>query len=253
MNIKRAGSLRILAQAGPLACALLACLSVAEAGTWYVPMTDSEPGGFDHIQILMAPGYAFDSPAMTVFTGPDENGDPSEEAESWAQTFLNDNRDFATADGPSSGYEFLAFSVWVDGDPQTDRPRFHYQTYLGDSLVGNYDVVCIGPNELDWTVEAGTWGQDTPVPPFLCGDFDRDTDVDIYDVTNHWQPNYTGPGGTGMQVEHGDGDGDGDVDIYDILNCWQPNYTGPHAPEPATLGLLLLGLGGLLKRRRTVR
>ena len=216
----------------------------AQGGTWYIPASELVPGGFDHIQLLMCYPYAFDSLALTAFCG------PAPGSESWTQTFINDNRDFATADGPSPGNEKLYFAIYIDGDRMTDRPAFHFQTYLGETRVDNADYICWGPGEMDWMVGPGTWTQNTPIPPFRPGDADRDTDVDIYDILNAWQPNYTGPGAAGKLWEQGDWDGDGDVDIFDILNCWQPNYTGPHAPEPATLCLLALGVGAVLARKR---
>ncbi|MGB3086835.1 MAG: PEP-CTERM sorting domain-containing protein [Phycisphaerae bacterium] len=235
--------------------ALLAVVTVLTAlasppalgGTWYVPFGGQVPGGFDHIQILMAYPYEFDSPAMSAFCGPSPVG------EDWSQTFLNDNRDFATADGPSPGDEAIHFAIWIGGDRLVDRPAFHFQTYLGETRVGNADVICWGPEELDWMVAPGTWTQNSPIPPWLPGDADRDTDVDIYDIINHWQPNYTGPGATGKEWEDGDWDGDGDVDIFDALNCWQVNYTGPHTPEPATIALTALGAAAVMAARRRNR
>ncbi|MCG3178538.1 MAG: hypothetical protein BIFFINMI_00866 [Phycisphaerae bacterium] len=207
---------------------VLAFLKSAPADIWSVPMIDSPGGTFDHIQVLMAPGYHLDAPALLAFGGLDGSGDPSAAAESWAQTFLNDDRTFAAADGPSDGYAFLAFAIAVDGNRLIDRPLFHYQTYLSGVLVGNWDVKCVGAGELDWTISAGTWGANRAFPPWLPGDSDMDTDVDIHDYSD-WQQNYTGPGATGKLWEEGDWDGDGDVDIHDF-SLWQQNYTGPGGP-----------------------
>ena len=65
-----------------------------------------------------------------------------------------------------------------------------------------------------------------------------------------WQAGY--PTASGATLADGDADGDGDVDGNDFLT-WQANYptAAPAAavPEPATLGLLLLGGLSVLNRR----
>ncbi len=225
-----------------------AACQLCPAGTWYVPMADKEFGGFDAIQILMAPGYQFDSPAMSVFFGLDSDGNRVPAGEEWSEFFLNDKRDFATAIGPNLHTDILVFDIWIDGDRQVDRPLFHYQTYREGLLIGNWDITCTGPGDFDWDNDPGTWLVDTLFPPWLPGDADFDTDVDIDDI-GIWQIHYTGPGGTGMQWGDGDWDGDGDVDIDDV-SLWQLNYTGPHAPEPVTLIVMAAGLPVLLKRSR---
>jgi hypothetical protein len=235
---------------------LIAVLCGSAAGDWYVPMGDQEIDGFDYIQISVATPYVLADVSMPLFFGLDADYNQIPAGEDWEQTFQNDKGDFASAAGPNLGDNLLAFDVWFSGDRQSgDRPSFHYQTYKDGYLVGNWDVKCIGPGLYDWVVDPGTWDADSAFPPWLPGDADFDTDVDIHDILI-WQLNYTGPGATGKEWGDGDWDtdgiGDGDVDIHDAL-LWQLNYTGPHAPEPGTIALLSVGMLGLLRRRRGER
>jgi len=242
--------------------AFCAALPRASADTFYIPMTDSEPGGFDFIQILTAPDYQF--PAMTAFCGPDAQGNPSPAAEQWAQMFPAPwmppsiaNPNFATAAGPADGYEFLAFSVWLDGSRRTSRPIFHYQTYLSGDLVGNWDVYCTGPGELDWSIVAGTWAVTRMYPFWLPGDANHDTFVDAADYVILKRNFGMKTGATWLQ---GDFDFDFDVD-YDDLLALMTNFGKTSAeaaihgdgyvPEPGTL-ILLAGMGAaaLARRRR---
>ena len=91
------------------------------------------------------------------------------------------------------------------------------------------------------------------VPEPIPGDFDGDNDVDGVDFW-HWQAGY--PTASGASLGNGDADGDGDVDGADF-GIWQANYSPNFGgavitgvPEPATLGLVLLGGLILLRRRR---
>ena len=84
----------------------------------------------------------------------------------------------------------------------------------------------------------------------LPGDFDLDGDVDGVDF-GLWQSGYPTASGASL----GDVDGDGDVDGVDF-GIWQANYptnmgsAATMIPEPATLGLLILGGLALLRRRK---
>jgi hypothetical protein len=79
------------------------------------------------------------------------------------------------------------------------------------------------------------------------GDADTDGDIDQFDlgaVSYNWQ--------TGSLWTQGNFDGDGDVDQFD-LGILLANWTGSGSepiPEPATLGLLIMGGLVLLKRKR---
>lgn len=85
----------------------------------------------------------------------------------------------------------------------------------------------------------------TPAAP-IAGDFDHDSDVDGADLTL-WK-------GAFGQTAVGDADGDGDSDGSDFL-VWQRNYApgAPAAaavPEPAAVGLAVLGAAALLAVRK---
>ncbi len=84
------------------------------------------------------------------------------------------------------------------------------------------------------------------------GDFDRDGDVDAFDL-GVWQGGFGTAEGT--TAADGDADGDGDVDAFD-LGLWQANFGSGAAaapstvPEPTTAALLMLAGGTALRRNR---
>ncbi len=103
-----------------------------------------------------------------------------------------------------------------------------------------------GGNTLSVLTSDGTF---TTARSTVTGDADLDGDVDAFDL-GIWQTGF----GTqeGSAAVSGDFDGDGDTDAFD-LGLWQTNFgTGQNAsiPEPATLGLLMLGGLAALRRRR---
>jgi len=230
-------------------CLVVAAVQVASAGTWYVPMWEQVPGGFDHIQIHMLYPYEFDSPAMTAFFS-----EPSGPGEQWSQTFINASQTFATADGPDIGDDDFYFSIWIGGDRQVDRPAFHYQAYKGDTLVDNADIICFGPGDTDWMVAPGTWIQNKP---FLLGDMDGSGAVNNNDITPFVlaladRPAYVAlyPGIDADVV--GDIDGSGALNNNDITGFVNLLAGWPQAvPEPAALGMLCLGIAGLVVKRRS--
>lgn len=235
---------------------LMICVSVLlaaapcslKAGMWYIPMAEQVPGGFDHIQLLMAHPYQFDSPVMWPFFG----SDPLGPGEDWSQTFLNDKRTFAAADGPDMGDDTLYFSIWIAGDYLTDHPAFHYQAYKGQQLVVNADIYHTGPGEQNWAVTFGTWKQSSPIPPFVPGDTDRNTVVDIIDLTAlaaNWSTLSPGE----KTWEQGDFNDDHLVDIIDLTGLaanWSTMVgSPPPVPEPTTMVVLALGAVALMRRR----
>ncbi len=131
-----------------------------------------------------------------------------------------------------------------------------------------------GPIQLNvrhFPIEEGVpFDGDTDV--IVPGDFDRDGDVDAFDL-GIWQsgfgitpePGFVRPDDPewdpfnttdtdGALFSDGDGDGDGDVDAFD-LGIWQArfgtglNATGQNVPEPGALTILVLtGLAALRRR-----
>ena len=117
-------------------------------------------------------------------------------------------------------------------------------------------IVGYGEKYDSFTDESYTEAWLATIPVSLRGDFDADGDVDGVDF-GLWQSGY--PTASGASLVDGDDDGDGDVDGVDF-GLWQANYPGavpaPVAgatavPEPATLGLLLIGALVLLRRRES--
>ncbi len=115
------------------------------------------------------------------------------------------------------------------------------QTYF-DFLDFNENGVLDGQADVDALLAL------IPDAPAVTGDADGDGDVDAFDL-GIWQTQF---GQTGDDLT-ADFDDDGDVDAFD-LGLWQTNFgtglEGAAVPEPATLGLLTLGVLASLRRRR---
>ncbi len=131
-------------------------------------------------------------------------------------------------------------------DPEDDEPGLGFTGGLVELQVlfqTNSPAALVYADSLKLTVEAGI----VAIP----GDFDADNDVDGVDF-GLWQAGY--PTASGASLINGDADADGDVDGVDF-GIWQANYPtnlgGAAAiPEPATLGLFVIGGLALLKRRK---
>ena len=203
--------------------------------------------------------YQFDSLAMSAFCGPSPVG------ELWSQTFIDDNYKFATADGPNPGDDAIHFSIWIAGDPETDRPAFQFQVYKGGMLVDNADLICFGPGERDWMVAPGTWTQSNPIPPWLPGDANLDAFRDGGDYTI-WADNYgttDAPPWSQGGWAVGNFNEDTMVDGGDYT-IWADNYTGAvcgrgagyadtTVPEPGAMTLTFLGMCAVMTIRRRAR
>ncbi len=221
----------ILRACAPLAIFLLV-IKPAFCGSWYVPIEEQVPGGFDHIQLLMCRPYQFDSPAMSAFSGPSPVG------EQWSQTVISVNQLFAAADGPNPGDQAIHFSIWIFGDPQVDRPAFHLQAYKGPNLVDNADLICFGPGELDWMVAPGTWKRIKPIPPWPPGDANCDGQIDGADYTI-WADHYKQAGGWGQA----DFNADNFVDGADYT-IWADHYDAPNGTGGGVSGAATLSVTG---------
>ena len=137
-------------------------------------------------------------------------------------------------------------SLRVAGDVTLpEGPGYIVVSGYGENAGGGEGVAYTKTWDGTYSIFAGIDG--TAIP----ADFDSDNDVDGIDF-GLWQTGY--PTASGATLGDGDADGDGDVDGIDF-GIWQANYPtnvgGAAAiPEPATLGLLLIGSVALLKHRR---
>ena len=138
-------------------------------------------------------------------------------------------------------------------DPPPTPPDWEYlgtaaDNFIGVDIEGTYFACTNGQaifDDVQFNEIAGGG--------FRAADFDEDGDVDVFDFAD-WQTGF--PTASGATHGDGDADSDGDVDGFDFA-IWQADYPYPPppaepgpTPEPATLGLLLLGGLTILRRRR---
>jgi hypothetical protein len=123
-------------------------------------------------------------------------------------------------------------------------------TFEGDAqLDGDVDLDDVGPWSVNFTGELGggagatkVWGQ---------GDWDNDGDVDLDDV-GKWSTNFTGElGGTGLGSTLDLGSAASSVHPTAMAALQSMGITV--VPEPASLGLIGLGMAAASSRRRRTR
>ena len=127
----------------------------------------------------------------------------------------------------------------------------------GDDAVVGLDPALKEPGDNLLIMSDGAAGSIiTPITdplPIIPGDLDNDGDLDGVDLSGFFS-NFTGPNNGPPANTRADLDADGDVDGVDLSQAFA-QFTGPlgagvvAVPEP-TSALLLVGLSGLLARRR---
>lgn len=245
------------------ACLLLSFSASVFAEPWYVPMGAQITGGFDHIQTLMSLPNSFADPAIDNFWAYQAPDEVDALALDWVKGYRNPI--WAAADGPSIGDYALIFDLWLPSQPPVGT-IIHFQAYLGSTRVDNTDLRYDGPTHNEWIPLEGTWNLIKPLsePQWIPGDTDLDDDVDFADYL-HLQVGY----GVGDTWFEGDFNGNGMTDFGDYeklqvnygLTFYDPVYSPGSLnldssvltlgnPEPATLVLVGLGAGLLLRLKR---
>lgn len=261
-RFKEGGIVRYTATLVALVGAIVVSTSTALAESWYVPMGEQIVGGFDHLQARTGLTPGFDMPAVSLFWAYEAPDDVDLLASQWSQQYWNPI--FTSASGPSIGDYLLVFDYWLDGAPPVGTV-IYFQAYLGDDRVDNANLTYVGPDHEDWEVTDGTWTLDEPLTIAVCypGDGNMDLKVDGADLAI-WQ-RYYDPLGVNDDnwCATGDWNNDDRVDGADLA-LWQQNYAPlgygsvssemqsgiATVPEPATLGLLAVGIAAGLIRRR---
>ena len=138
----------------------------------------------------------------------------------------------------------------VTGDPAYGEA---FEVLSAGSLAGAFDVVTASPGDPDKAFAVLYGGQTVTVVVALPGDADLDGEVTPADLAAL----EAGWGLPAPMWANGDFDLDGDVDHLDYL-AWKAHadwsiHDPARLPEPATLSLLLMGAGCLLRPRRPGR
>ncbi len=215
---------------------------VGNPGGWFyrhLSGIGSPPANPDTNLTLDAEGYLglwlkTDDPGITVQIALD---DPSPTIDrGLAQNLIADGRWHLYEWDLSDDAQWEAWTSLADGT-------------LGGSTVSIDSIQFSGAGNAVFYLDSVAHNPDGSLLPDP-GDFDYDGDVDGDDLSA-WE---AGNGiSSGASMDSGDADGDGDVDGSDFL-AWQLHVTGslPLAtaesaavPEPASVGLFLLGLLGL--------
>jgi hypothetical protein len=145
----------LLLIAGSASATLVAVGDPFDTGSWSQAFKESGVS-FDHIQLQMATSDLFESPGISNFSSAGWQGGMSGDSLLlWADA----------AEGTS--VSLLQFDVRFLGDT-TDSFMFHFQAYMGSTLVENVDTYWNtegypGFGTL-WAYRAGTGGDYGPVP-----------------------------------------------------------------------------------------
>lgn len=226
---------------------------------------------------LVVPAGKYAGELSAVLTWNVEVTDTESNPFIWLPTYTLANLDLELFDSTSG----FANTLLASSLSTVDNVEHIYEKNFGP---GVYTLRVSGDSERDYAL---AWR----MPLFDLSDTDQDGDIDTADLTTIFQ-NFTGDLGTGggKIATEGDADLDGDVDTFDITYAMQ-NFTGSMpdplvafssptlvwdtntvsqalqvleedstqaVPEPGTLWLLLLGVGGLLagawwRRKRLAR